>query len=401
MLERNTLRSMIVTHPNWDSLRLSHGIDIANANTSCLRLIGHHLGIDPIPNHDWLDNYYTNSKPRLTEVFKVSIGSFDPPPAPMPVTDTIKHEITPPMAQTPIQPSDNRRKLLETLLDTLLNGNGVLDEAAVNACIDKRLASLNVVTIRHIHDAPLPIPSDITKTAHPALKTLLRALSVRQRNGYRPNVFISGPTGSGKTYAGKQVSEAFGLAFHHQGAMAMSHEVTGFVDGNGRFHESAFTRATEHGGVLLLDEMDSSDNMPLLAVKAAMSGHEITLVTGKVVKRHPDCVILAAANTWGQGANAEYVGRNKLDAALLSDFPAKVFWGYDEAFERSLCSSDAWVSHFHNVRSKATRAGLKVILCPRILLAGDAYVSSGMSINEASDLTYRANLTNEQRNLLG
>jgi hypothetical protein len=33
------------------------------------------------------------------------------------------------------------------------------------------------------------------------------------------------------------------------------------------------------------------------------------------IDRHPDCIVIASANTWGFGGDANYVARYKADAA--------------------------------------------------------------------------------------
>jgi cobaltochelatase CobS len=388
--EKNTLRKLITSHPQWDHVRKTEGFSSDNLSVQDLRYLATRFGITLPTGETPLSN-----RPTTTPTL---------PPAPVtPSPDGMGPQTVTPAPVAPRKPQDipldKRRQTLEQLLDVLLSGGGPIDEASVVALIDTHLASLNLINIHHVNDAPLPIaPNSVT--GHPALKTLLKLLSVRDRSGYRPNVFISGPTGSGKTFAAKQVAEAFGLTYHHQGAMCMPHEATGHTDIRGRYVWVALTLALKHGGVCLLDEADSSDNAPLLAVKASMSGNEITLPGGEKVTRHKDCIILIAANTWGNGPTADYVGRNKLDAAILSDFPVRLYWGYDEAFERTLCKDEAWCRHFHKARATVARTGLKVTMCPRVLMAGDAYVSNGvLTIQEAAEFTYQAALTPEQRNL--
>ncbi len=60
---------------------------------------------------------------------------------------------------------------------------------------------------------------------------------------------------------------------------------------------------------------------------------------------------MATANTWGNGPNSKYVGRRKMDAAFLNRWSAKLFWGYDNAFERRIVEA-----HVPEDATEATKA---------------------------------------------
>jgi cobaltochelatase CobS len=72
----------------------------------------------------------------------------------------------------------------------------------------------------------------------------------------------------------------------------------------------------------------------LLAFNAALANGVAAFPDGSI-KRHPETVIIAAANTWGFGGDANYIGRAKLDAAFLDRF-VTLAWGYDEDLERTI-----------------------------------------------------------------
>ena len=166
--------------------------------------------------------------------------------------------------------------------------------------------------------------------AHPQLARLLRACSSRMASGFTPNVMLVGPTGTGKTHAAHQVSSALGLEYYAHGAMSMSHELLGFTDAHGTTHRTPFREAFERGGLVILDELDSWDAGVTLALNAALANGYAGFPDG-MVARHRDCVIIGAGNTHGTGATADFVGRNRLDAAFLSRFPVKLTWDADPA----------------------------------------------------------------------
>ncbi|MBL7373522.1 hypothetical protein INQ23_29830, partial [Escherichia coli] len=70
-------------------------------------------------------------------------------------------------------------------------------------------------------------------------------------NGIAPNVWIAGPTGSGKTHAAEQAAHALGVEFYFNGALSMTHELLGFVDAAGTYHTTPFRQAYENGGLYL------------------------------------------------------------------------------------------------------------------------------------------------------
>lgn len=234
---------------------------------------------------------------------------------------------------------------------------------------------------------------------HPAFKRLLTAASSRMANGYAPNIWLAGPAGSGKTHAGHMLAEAMGLAFHLNGAISMPHELLGFIDANGNYHRTPFREAYEHGGIYMFDEVDGSDNPAILALNAALANGHATFPDANI-KRHPACIIVASANTWGLGATAEYVGRAKIDAAFLSRFPVRIAWEYDTALEVAISGNEAFARRVIAARERARAAGLKVLIDPRASQAGAALIAAGMKPEEAAELTYLANLSKDQRKIV-
>lgn len=286
--------------------------------------------------------------------------------------------------------------------------------AAALAAMQPKAATVDAETVRAIVAeemarayAPLTIEirtdgaeaRKIEGIAHPMLPKLLAACqAVRGRGGM--GVWIAGPTGSGKTHAAKQVAEALALAFHHNGALADPYALLGYQDAGGTYHGTAFRAAYEHGGIYGFDEVDASDNAALLALNGALANGACTFPDG-AVKMHPDFICIATANTWGMGATAEFVGRSRIDAAFMSRFPIRLAWTYDENTERALAGNDAWTDRVQRARRKAQEAGLKVIIDPRTTYAGAALIASGMSADDAAEITYLANLAPAQRQQVG
>jgi len=269
--------------------------------------------------------------------------------------------------------------------------------ARVMIDVERRLENVSTVRIEIARNGATV--GETTGHAHPMFATLCRALASRQVDGYAPNVWIAGPSASGKTHAAKTFASTADLDFHYNGALSMPHELLGFIDGNGTYHRTAFRDAFEHGGVYLFDEVDGSDNSALLALNAALANGRASFPDAQI-ERHADCHIVATGNTWGLGATADYVGRSKIDAAFLSRFPVRIAWDYDTALEIAISGNPDFARRVQAARERARAAGLKVLIDPRATMAGAALIAGGMTHDEAAALTYLANLSPEQKKLV-
>lgn len=259
---------------------------------------------------------------------------------------------------------------------------------AAEARLDKaRVTKIEVVRDGKAHK--------VEGLAHEMLPTLITSLAAGL------HVWIAGPSGSGKTHGAEQAAKALGLGFELQGAMTMAHELIGFVDAGGKYHETPFTRAFRNGGLVLLDELDAGSNEALLALNAALANGLMSLPSGEVISAHADFKCIGSANTFGNGATAEYVGRTRIDAAFLQRFGARLTWDYDERLELAMSGNDAWVKQVQKARREAAKHGLKVMITPRASQAGAKLIAAGMTFEQAANLTYLAGLTPAQRAQLG
>jgi cobaltochelatase CobS len=270
-------------------------------------------------------------------------------------------------------------------------------QTQLNAAIERALSNVPSVRIE-IAKANGEF-KQITGATHTKMSTLLKAATARTAKGGRMNIWLTGPAATGKTHAAELVADALELPFYTHGAMAMTHELMGFIDAGGTYQRTAFREAFENGGVCLFDEVDSWESQPTLALNAALANGCASFPDG-MVKRHPDCIIIAAANTNGNGATAEYVGRNKLDAAFLSRFAIKIDWQRDVAFELAIGGDEAFTRRVQAARERAKAAGLKHNIDTRHAQAGASLIAAGFTPDEAAELTYLAGLNSDQRRMV-
>jgi MoxR-like ATPase len=189
-------------------------------------------------------------------------------------------------------------------------------------------------------------------------------------------VMLVGPAGAGKTTLGKQIGEALELSFAHVGAVMSRYELSGFVDAQGRYQQTAFRDAYEHGGVFLFDEIDASDAGALLWCNAAIANGMCAFPDGNI-ERHADFRLIAAANTFGRGADRVYVGRNQLDGATLDRF-AVIDFDYDETLERAVFGDTAWTRRVEGIRAAIASLRLRHVVSPRAVDYGARLLAAGM-----------------------
>ncbi len=215
------------------------------------------------------------------------------------------------------------------------------------------------------------LPAGLYHEKFDELLELTRALDPRDRN-----IWITGPAGGGKTTAVEQVAEVLGLTYGAQGAVSTPFELMGYMNAAGLYVPTEFRRRYEHGGVLLLDEIDGSSANALLAANTATANTVCGFPDG-MVHRHGDNYIFANANTWGFGGDANYVGRAKMDYAFLDRFVV-IDWPYDERLERAVTGCDEWVDCVQSVRHAAMQAKAQVVISPRASIKGAQLLRAGM-----------------------
>jgi cobaltochelatase CobS len=183
------------------------------------------------------------------------------------------------------------------------------------------------------------VASDATR--HPAFDEVCELLEDGE------NVMLVGPAGTGKSYLAEQVAKHRGQRFGSiscSAGMSESHLIGRMVPmgdaGQFEFLSTEFLECFEQGGVFLLDEMDSADPNVLLVINGALANGRISVPArnGKpVAMRHPEFVLIAACNTFGRGADRQYVGRSQLDESTLDRFRiGTIECDYCEKLERRL-----------------------------------------------------------------
>lgn len=198
----------------------------------------------------------------------------------------------------------------------------------------------------------------------------------------RMNIFVYGPTGSGKTHLCRQVADALDLRYGFVSCTSgMGEGVLGgrlLPIGKGGIFEyipSEFVDFYENGGVYLLDELDAADPNVMLLINAALANGWITVSNRHKKVRaeiHPDFVCIAAGNTIGTGADRMYSARNKLDASTMDRFSiGKVYMDYDHRLEEQICPDQELLLTLWSYREKIQQNRMERAMSTRFIR--DAY----------------------------
>lgn len=220
--------------------------------------------------------------------------------------------------------------------------------------IDKAKLSPVVKKVTVKVDKGKPIKVGLDK--HPQLAAALRLVKAGMNN-----LWLCGPAGGGKTTLGKQLAEELDRPFgtiNCTAGMSEVHLLGRMNPLSGEYWPAAFVKLYEGGGVFLADEFDAADPNVVLALNTATSNGQCPLPNrheNPLAERHPENILIVATNTWGNGADAQYSGRDVIDAAVRDRYAlAKLFVGYSHqlevelfgAFERQASGKgwDEWVA---------------------------------------------------------
>ena len=181
-------------------------------------------------------------------------------------------------------------------------------------------------------------------------------------------VFLTGQAGTGKNVLCKQVAKALGLDFYFTNAVTQEYKITGFTDAMGTFHETQFYKAFKNGGLFMLDEMDASIPEVLIILNSAIANKYFDFPAPiGYVEAHPNFRVVSAGNTYGLGANYDYVGRNQLDMASLDRF-AMVRVDYSKAIELNVAKGNEELVNFcEDFRQASMKAGVRCVISYRAI----------------------------------
>jgi len=160
----------------------------------------------------------------------------------------------------------------------------------------------------------------------------------------------------------------------------------GYMDAAGNYHPGYLYRAMKEGGVLLDDEVDSSNPAIMVSKNAAIENRFAQFPNGETVEAHENFIYIGSANTYGRGADRMYVGRTQLDAATLNRF-VFVEWDYDEDLEMQLSVNPDWTTFVQSVRRVVAEHKMRYVVSPRQSIAGGELLAAGIPEDDVRRMT--------------
>jgi len=290
-----------------------------------------------------------------------------------------------------------------------------LDESRIIALIKQHSSSPATVNINLTTPAGLKTAAGVL--AHHRMPLLIAAMQANV------NVMLVGPAGTGKTHAVKLAAELLELDFKFTGAIDSPYKLTGFTDAQGRVVRTPFRDAVEHGAVFLQDEADACLPGALLPINAVAS-NGLCDFPDAIINAHENFRLIMACNTFGRGADRQYVGRNQQDAAVLDRY-AVLTWDTDSALEAGLLGlprpanapepakvqpiTDAaqmqreaalWLARVQTIRSRVEKHKIRHVVSPRASVMGAKLLQAGWAWNEVEDACIFKGIDADTRNKL-
>lgn len=236
----------------------------------------------------------------------------------------------------------------------------------------------------------------ISGLKHKRLNDLIKLVGADQ------NVILVGMAGTGKTKSAEQVAEALKLNFYCMsvGAQTSKADILGYMDANGKYVSTAFRKAYEEGGVYVMDEIDAGNSNVLIVLNSALSNGICSFPDG-MIRKNDNFRFIATANTYGNGADRTYVGRNQLDGATLDRFIV-LDWNVDEDLERGLVEGYkfgmAWQDAVKKLRADIAQSGIRAIVSPRMSIKGATCLELGMTADDTIEMVVLPQIPADKRN---
>lgn len=216
-------------------------------------------------------------------------------------------------------------------------------------------------------------------------------------------VMLVGPTGSGKSICAKQVADALDMKMYYTNNASEEYKLLGFTDAHGKYKETQFYKAFKEGGLFFLDEIDNSHPSALLSLNSAIgsssNGIYMAFEDGNLTQAHPNFRIIAAANTWGNGASRLYCGRSELDAASLDRF-IQIYFDYDKKIEKVLIDDDELLYFFWAFRKIINELGIRHTITTRNIDYANKLKKAGFSLEQIFEYTIIKELDSEDIKLI-
>lgn len=147
------------------------------------------------------------------------------------------------------------------------------------------------------------------------------------------NIWLVGPAGCGKSTITRNIAKELDIPYYCI-SCGIGTSATEFVGYKYPQRESTkFADYYSKKSIILIDEMTALDPSVAQILNSALANDEIETTTG-LIKRHPECIIIATSNTFGNGADRQYIANNQLDTSTIDRFIGGIIEvDYSQEFE--------------------------------------------------------------------
>lgn len=190
------------------------------------------------------------------------------------------------------------------------------------------------------------------------------------------NIWMVGPAGCGKSTIARNTAKELNVPYLciSCGIGTSATEFTGY-----KYPTREATKFAEFyakKSIILIDEMTALDPSVAQVINAALANGEIETTTGTVL-RHPECIIIATSNTFGNGADRQYVANNQLDASTIDRFTGAIIEvdysvKYESQFDHEV------VDYIYLLRNCIKINSLRRIASTRMIQAAEKMKKAGM-----------------------
>lgn len=191
------------------------------------------------------------------------------------------------------------------------------------------------------------------------------------------NIWMVGPAGCGKSTIARNIAKELDIPYLciSCGIGTSATEFTGY-----KYPTREATKFAEFyakKSLILIDEMTALDPSVAQVINAALANGEIETTTGTVL-RHSECIIVATSNTFGSGADRQYVANNQLDASTIDRFTGAIIEvDYSKKYESQFDQKVR--DYIHLLRACIKINSLRRIASTRMIQAAEKMKKIGMS----------------------
>ncbi len=225
------------------------------------------------------------------------------------------------------------------------------------------------------------------------------------------NVLIFGPAGCGKSRLAQEIAHTldanfFTISFSGGLRYSQVYGSTHIKDGNSEWVPSAFIKAIQEPGLILLDELCSCDAEVAKGINAITEPNSRSwLSPNGRVKVHEGVKFIACDNTSGRQINRQYTGSQRQDDSTLDRFPLTFHMNYDPTVEKQIVkafgikSADSikLLKKLENLRAKVKELDIPFDPSTRRLIACCRAIKVGFTLDRAFELSFLTSLSKAER----